>query len=51
MIAFATPDIDAIDLPLLAPPAAIDAAPYNGRRTAITIGAAGEMIELIETAG
>jgi len=50
MISFATPDLGAIDLPLLAPPVAIDDAPYNGRRTAITLGAAGEMIEMIEAA-
>lgn len=50
MISFATADIGALGLPLLAPAAAIDGAPYDGRRAAITIGAAGEMIELIESA-
>ena len=34
---------------LLAPPRAIETAPYDGRRVAVLTGAAGELIELIET--
>jgi hypothetical protein len=35
----------------LAPPAALPQAPYHGRRAGVCVGAAGELIELIETPG
>jgi catechol 2,3-dioxygenase-like lactoylglutathione lyase family enzyme len=35
-------------LPWLAPPRTLSPAPYHGRRTAVCVGAAGELIELIE---
>jgi len=48
MVSFDVESLDDLGLALIHPPAKIDAAPYNGRRVAVTIGAAGEMIELIE---
>ncbi len=37
------------DLPLTAPPRIIEQFPYNGRKVGVMHGAAGELIELIET--
>ncbi|MBO0799145.1 MAG: hypothetical protein J2P31_10020, partial [Blastocatellia bacterium] len=48
-VSFAVKSIDSLDLVLTQPPVVIKEAPYNGRRVALTIGAAGEVIELIET--
>lgn len=48
-VSFAVKSIDSLDLELIQPPVVIKEAPYNGRRVALTIGAAGELIELIET--
>jgi catechol 2,3-dioxygenase-like lactoylglutathione lyase family enzyme len=49
MVSFLVADIDSIPVSLRAPPAAIAAAPYNGRRTAVIEGPVGEWLELIET--
>jgi hypothetical protein len=48
-VSFAVKSIDSLDLELIQPPVVIKEAPYNGRRVALTVGAAGELIELIET--
>ena len=48
MVSFAIESLDADGLQLLSEPRVIDAAPYHGRRVAVTIGAAGEWIELVE---
>ena len=50
MLTFMLRSLDAVDAPFLAPPAVRDGPLYAGRRTASVIGAAGELIELIETA-
>jgi hypothetical protein len=50
MISFMVASLDAIAAPLLAPPARHDGALYAGRRSACVIGAAGEIIELVEMA-
>jgi catechol 2,3-dioxygenase-like lactoylglutathione lyase family enzyme len=50
MVAFEVSDLDAFDLPWRAEPKTIKAFPYDGRRIAVTVGPAGEWIELIETA-
>ncbi len=49
IVTFAVKSIDSLGLDLVQPPAVIKEAPYNGRRVALTVGAAGELIELIET--
>jgi hypothetical protein len=48
MVSFAVDSLDAIDLEFLSPPRRIESAPYNGRRTVVARGAAGEYIELVE---
>lgn len=48
MVTFEVEDLDAFDVEWQAPPRKLDGPPYNGRRTAVTIGPAGEWIELIE---
>ena len=48
MVSFEYPKLDSLDLAWLQPPRAIGEAPYRGRRTGVTLGAAGEWIELIE---
>ena len=48
MVSFITASLDAITAPFLAPPLRRDGALYGGRRTATVVGAAGELIELIE---
>jgi len=48
MVAFTTPSLDAIKEHLLAPPVAVESAPYNGSRVAVVRGPAGELIELVE---
>lgn len=48
MVSLAVDDLDALDLPFIAPPVARDGPLYAGRRTATSIGSAGELIELIE---
>ena len=49
MVSFAVEDLDAIDVDYRSGPRDIDAFPYNGRRTAVTVGPAGEWLEFIET--
>ena len=49
MVGFEIDSFDNLKLPLLAPPRAIAGTPYGGRRVAVARGAAGELIELIET--
>jgi hypothetical protein len=49
MVSFEVANLDALDVDWRATPAAIDAFPYNGRRTGVTQGPAGEWLELIET--
>jgi catechol 2,3-dioxygenase-like lactoylglutathione lyase family enzyme len=48
MVSFSVKSLDALELEFLAQPRRIEAAPYDGRRTALMRGAAGEYIELIE---
>jgi catechol 2,3-dioxygenase-like lactoylglutathione lyase family enzyme len=50
MVGFEVDSLDHADLPLLARPRIIKASPYLGRRIAVTRGAGGELIELIEAA-
>lgn len=48
MVTFTVADLDALALAWLAPPRAIQAPPYAGRRAATLVGPAGEYIELVE---
>ena len=48
MVTFEVEDLDAFDVVWQATPATLNGLPYDGRRTAVTIGPAGEWIELIE---
>jgi len=48
MVSFDTDNLDKLDLTWRKPPRSIDAFPYNGRRTAVTVGPAGEWLEIIE---
>jgi catechol 2,3-dioxygenase-like lactoylglutathione lyase family enzyme len=48
---FAVPDLDALDLPFIKPPAIYPGKAYDGRRSATVRGPVGELIELIETRG
>ena len=50
MISFIVRDLDAVRAPFFAPPVARGGPLYAGRRTACVVGAAGELIELIEAA-
>ncbi|MGI9290337.1 MAG: VOC family protein, partial [Gammaproteobacteria bacterium] len=50
MVSFDTPDIAAIDVPVRRTVHAINEFPYNGRKSAVIEGPAGEWLELIETA-
>ncbi len=49
MVGFTVDSLDGLDLQFEAPPRAVAAAPYDGRRVAVARGAAGELIELVET--
>jgi hypothetical protein len=49
IVSFEIDSFDAVDLPLLTQPQALEPLPYAGRRAALARGAAGELIELIET--
>ncbi len=51
MVSFGVADLDDFDLPWRAPPARIAEFPYNGQEAAVTVGPAGEWLELVETAG
>lgn len=50
MVSFAVDDLDALDVDWRATPVHIADFPYNGRRAGVTVGPAGEWLELIETA-
>ncbi len=50
MTSFVVPDLDALDLPLIAPPARYEGGAYAGRRSAVLRGPTGELVELIEAA-
>jgi len=49
MVTFEVENLDAFDVDWRAMPTTLDGLPYDGRRTAVTVGPAGEWIELIET--
>ena len=49
MVSFEVADLDAFDIAWRATPKILRERPYDGRRTAVTVGPAGEWIELIET--
>ncbi len=49
MVGFSAPDIDALPVAWRAAPARLDEFPYNGRRAAVTVGPAGEWVEVIAT--
>ncbi len=48
MVTFEVEDLDAFDVTWRAAPRTLEGLPYEGRRTAVTVGPAGEWIELIE---
>ena len=48
LVSLAVESLDALDVDFIAPPAARPGALYAGRRSAIAIGPAGELLELIE---
>jgi hypothetical protein len=48
-VSFIVEDLDAMKLEFRAEPRALKSFPYNGRRTAVTVGPAGEWLELLET--
>jgi len=49
MVSFTVENLDAIELDFRAAPRVLDDFPYNGRRTAVVVGPAGEWLELLET--
>ena len=49
LVSFEVDSIDALKLDLIQPPVVIEEWPYERRRVAVTAGAAGELIELVET--
>ncbi len=49
MVTFEVEDLDAFNVKWRAAPKTLDELPYGGRRAAVTVGPAGEWIELIET--
>lgn len=48
MVGFIVDDLDAADLDLRGAPARLPGSPYDGRRVGVTMGPAGEWLELIE---
>jgi len=48
-VSFELDSLDSVKVPLLARPRAVKSKPYDGRRVAVARGAAGELVELIET--
>jgi len=48
MVTFEVEDLDALEVEWRAAPRTLEGLPYDGRRTAVTVGPAGEWIELIE---
>ncbi|MEO8443416.1 MAG: hypothetical protein ABI567_00225 [Gammaproteobacteria bacterium] len=51
MVSFGVESLDEFDLRWRAPPARIAEFPYSGQRAAVTVGPAGEWVELVERAG
>lgn len=49
MVSFDAPKLDDLGVPLRAPAVAVNAFPYNGRRTGVIVGPAQEWLEVIET--
>jgi hypothetical protein len=49
MVSFEVADLDAFNIAWRAAPKILHERPYDGRRTAVTVGPAGEWLELIET--
>jgi len=49
MVSFEATNLEAIDTTWRAAPQAIQSFPYDGRRVAVTVGPAGEWLEIIET--
>ncbi len=49
MVSFEVAELDGLELEFMHPPRNFANAPYDGRRAAVTRGAAGELIELIES--
>ncbi len=49
MVSFEVADLDALDVDWRSTPQPVNEFPYNGRRVGVTIGPAGEWLELIET--
>lgn len=49
MVTFEVESLDAVAVPFVSPPALYNPAPYDGRRSATVKGAAGELIELVES--
>jgi hypothetical protein len=49
MVSFTTDQLAVLPVTVRAPAIAINTAPYNGRRTAVIEGPAGEWLELIES--
>jgi hypothetical protein len=48
MVSFGVDDLDGLDVEWRAMPRVINSLPYNGNRAAVTVGPAGEWIEIIE---
>jgi len=51
MVTYMVQSLDAVKADFIAPPRAYECLPYHGRRAATCIGAAGELVELIEIGG
>ena len=51
MVSFGVEDLDDYQITWRAPPARIAEFPYNGQEAAVTVGPAGEWVELVEIAG
>lgn len=49
MVSFGIEKLDDAKVELLGPPVRVEQMPYNGRRVAVSRGAAGELIEIIES--
>ncbi len=49
MVSFTVDNLDTLDVDWRATPVPVEGFPYNGRRTGVTVGPAGEWLELIET--
>jgi catechol 2,3-dioxygenase-like lactoylglutathione lyase family enzyme len=50
MVTFAVDDLDGFDVDWRASPASLPGRPYGGNRVAVTVGPAGEWLELVEVA-